>query len=201
MQLDISDIRSARDELIRLLRDYRFNDKYSRDQESCDLILSNGRLEFQFLLKKLWKQEIQSLLKRDSIQLYHVCRQDQEQRILTYEIFHDESPTLSPSLIGAIAHAEDYHVKGRDASILMANVPTQNIEFCYIDNVGPGFLPLAQKTRDQIPQDALPYELVEDIFDSKKLPAARWLDPKCFNGTIHRASNDTVRYIFDHLKR
>jgi len=199
IQLDMTDTQEATEELIRLLREYRERKNIEpwKSSDSQIDVLSLGESLESF--EDLWSKELELILPRKKLHLYHVCRQDQENRILTYGIYHDLRPTLTPSLVGAISQAETYQHIGRPASILACTVPKDRLEFRWIDNMGPGFLPLEERTIVQIPNSALPLHWTQHIFIKIGLKTARWLEPSYFDGAIYRTSDKTMKHLLDSV--
>ena len=164
---------------------------------SAETLLSNGRFHFKELYKKKWSSKINAIITNPNKEFifYHVCQQEQEARILEHGIFHDESPTLTSSLFCALNHALCYHSSGIKTSILEVKTLSSLLEFCFIDHLGPGFLPIAKKRCDEISSDALPENLISHIFEISNLKYARWLNPIYINDVIYRSSDEHLENI------
>ncbi|HIH11102.1 TPA: hypothetical protein HA241_02855 [Candidatus Woesearchaeota archaeon] len=182
---DTSDVQDAIGELVQRFRDYiGVNTRIDRH-----LVLNRVFCDLEDNLKHIWEMDLQKILLRREITMYHVCYTEQADRILQYGIYHGPTPTLTPSLVAAIARAENdrcHHVGIEDITktILKCVVPVSAVFYVETDHMGPGFLPKEKKKMSQTPEGTLPDVMRKVLF--KVFPeGVYWLNPIFFEEKVY----------------
>eukprot|EP01090_Pellita_catalonica_P006609 TRINITY_DN16888_c0_g1_i1.p1 TRINITY_DN16888_c0_g1~~TRINITY_DN16888_c0_g1_i1.p1 ORF type:complete len:145 (-),score=0.51 TRINITY_DN16888_c0_g1_i1:87-500(-) len=102
---------------------------------------------------------------------------------------------MTPSLLGAMLHAEQYQIfRQQTSSILRWKLPRSAVYLVEWDCVGPSFLPHTDISRAEIEAQgskyaALPYEHLHRIFDILKDPLAKWVQPQYFDKIVFSTSD------------
>jgi hypothetical protein len=148
----------------------------------------NCAIYFSNLMKGYWETILKEL--PDIITCYHNCSQVKEKSVITNGIFHSPLATLTLDVNAAILQAYKYHNSPRNepCSVLMWEIPKEELFFVCYDDMGPGFLPTKKISAEQVPKNVL--EIIKpDIQNHKEV---YWVEPRFFREVVYTSREGKV---------
>lgn len=148
-------VQAASDEAERIIRMGLEASGDATLEEAVSLELGQMRTTYVMALIDYFRSKWKRLLSgEDHPQgtLYHVCATQSIPGILEHGIVHDDSPTLTTDLAGAIAQVTFYRTAVKRAcSVLAVEIPEAEIHSAGLDHMGPGYLPNARECTLDLP--------------------------------------------------